>query len=113
MTTYSIKTKLIGSFTNKEVCDQLQAIYDDDSRAPDGHFDITENTGSTVGITFSRDLWQDMEAYGKADENPDPKFLLDALLGEFSPTAEDGPAALALGIALASQETTCEIPVEA
>jgi hypothetical protein len=107
---YEICVVLPLEISNRDLCEQLQAVYDDNERSPSGHFDVDDNSDGRVKLTFRRDLFDDLAATGNEDAKTVTKeWCIELLLREFDPQEGDGEAVHALGQALSARSAVCAL----
>lgn len=105
---YEITVVLALGLPTKEICRQLQSVYNDDGRAPAGLFEVLENARGKARVRFDRDIFEDLGATGHEDaKTVTREWCIQQLLREFNPREGDGEAVLALGRALSSGAAVC------
>ncbi|WP_338924339.1 hypothetical protein V0M98_32520 (plasmid) [Pseudomonas silesiensis] len=79
---------------------QIQAVYDDCNRAPDGQFTVRQADESCVFVLFTRDCAADADAIGICSSRLNTISASRQLAREFTPVEGDGPFIAALHTAL-------------
>ncbi|WP_274643964.1 hypothetical protein [Pseudomonas serbica] len=79
---------------------QIQAVYDDSSRAPDGQFTVRQMGESAVCVVFTRNCAADADAIGICSSQLKPSSAARQLAREFEGVEGDAPFIAALHSAL-------------
>jgi hypothetical protein len=79
---------------------QIQAVYDDSSRAPDGQFTVRQMGESAVCVVFTRNCAADADAIGICSSQLKPSSAARQLAREFAPVDGDAPFIASLHAAL-------------
>lgn len=107
---YEVTVALPLDLSTREICEQLQSVYDDSSRSPSGFFEVKENAGGIARLTFGRDIFDDLGCTGNEDAlSVTREWCLKQILREFQPVEGDGEAVQAFGRALRDGEAVCSL----
>jgi hypothetical protein len=79
---------------------QIQAVYDDCNRAPDGQFTVRQADATCVFVLFTRDCAADADAIGIRSSRLNTISAARQLAREFKPVEGDAPFIAALHAAL-------------
>jgi hypothetical protein len=79
---------------------QIQAVYDDSSRAPDGHFTVRQMDASSVCVVFTRNCAADADVIGICSRQLKPSSAARQLAREFEPVEGDASVIAALHASL-------------
>ncbi|MBI6883110.1 hypothetical protein [Pseudomonas putida] len=94
-TSYTIEACFPWGGSIDSLKQSLQAVYDDVNRAPDGHFQIMQNSGKTV-VQFSRDLSGDLDVLEQHGLALTDNTAILQLMSELELTEADGDGCLQL-----------------